>query len=143
MSRDAQTTPDIGLDTPLRLIDAARIAFPAGGMTVSGLRKERNRNRLVIEKIAGKEFTTLRNIAEMRVKCREARKEPDYGSSPKSETQTAKSSATPAGSLETERAKSALAALEQTAKGLSKPFPNTSPKNTRYRATADVIPLKS
>jgi integrase len=28
-------------------------------MTIAGLRRERDRNRLVIEKIAGKEFTTL------------------------------------------------------------------------------------
>src|SRR5258708_34010864 len=62
MSRGAQTPQaNIELDTPLRLVDAAQIAFPAGGMTVSGLRKERDRNRLVIEKIAGKELTTLRH----------------------------------------------------------------------------------
>jgi hypothetical protein len=37
-----------------------------GGMTVAGLRRERDRNRLVIEKIAGKEFTTLAHIERMR-----------------------------------------------------------------------------
>ena len=31
---------DIGLDTPLRLDVAARVAFPGGGMTASGLRRE-------------------------------------------------------------------------------------------------------
>ena len=30
----------IDLDTPLRLRDAVKIAFPFGGMTVSGLRRE-------------------------------------------------------------------------------------------------------
>ena len=34
-------------------------------------------------------------------------------------------------------------AAEQTAKALSRPSPNTSPKNTPSRATAVVIPLKS
>ena len=51
--------PEITPDTPLRLADAVKIAFPMGGMTVAGLRRERDRSRLIIEKIAGKEFTTL------------------------------------------------------------------------------------
>src|SRR5882762_3198415 len=62
---------DISANTPLRLADAIKFAFPMGGMTVSGLRRERNRNRLVIEKIAGKEFTTLAHIERMRQLCRD------------------------------------------------------------------------
>jgi hypothetical protein len=50
---------DIGLDTPLRLDVAARVAFPSGGMTASGLRREAARGRLQIERIAGKDYTTL------------------------------------------------------------------------------------
>ena len=53
-------TPDqpvIAPDTPLRLKVAAEIAFPCGGMTVSGLRREATRGRLVIEVIAGKQYT--------------------------------------------------------------------------------------
>src|SRR5262245_63982208 len=61
---------DIGPDTPLRLDMAARVAFPAGGMTASGLRREAARGRLTIERIAGKDFTTLSAIATMREKCR-------------------------------------------------------------------------
>jgi hypothetical protein len=49
--------PEITPNTPLRLADAVKIAFPMGGMTVASLRRERDRNRLVTEKIAGKEFT--------------------------------------------------------------------------------------
>jgi hypothetical protein len=45
----------IGPDTPLRLEDADRRAFPVGGITVSGLRKEAARGRLEIEVIAGKQ----------------------------------------------------------------------------------------
>ena len=60
-SRDTQICEaNVGPDTPLRLERAAQIAFPGGAMTASGLRKERDRDRLVVEKIAGKEFTTLR-----------------------------------------------------------------------------------
>jgi hypothetical protein len=144
MSRGTQITPaDIGPDTPLRLETAAQIAFPGGGMTVSGLRKERDRKRLVVEKIAGKEFTTLRNIERMREQCRAPQKVLASGSNPKSETLKESSSGGPRSSFETERAKSARAALEQTAKGLSKPSPSTSPKNTQSRGTANVILLKS
>jgi hypothetical protein len=39
--------PDgIDLDTPLRLNEAVKIAFPLGGMTVSGLRREIKRDAL-------------------------------------------------------------------------------------------------
>jgi hypothetical protein len=50
---------DIGDDTPLRLAEAAAIAFPTGSMTESGLRREAARGRLSVERIAGKDFTTL------------------------------------------------------------------------------------
>jgi hypothetical protein len=57
-------------DDPLRLEDAIKFGFPHGGMTVSGLRREATAGRLVIEKIANKQFTTLRAIEEMRKSCR-------------------------------------------------------------------------
>jgi len=57
-------------DDPLRLEEAIKFGFPHGGMTVSGLRREAVRGRLVIEKIANKDFTTLRAIEEMRKLCR-------------------------------------------------------------------------
>jgi integrase len=37
---------NVAHDAPLRLADAAKIAFPAGGMTASGLRREAARGRL-------------------------------------------------------------------------------------------------
>ena len=46
-------------DMPLRLAAAAALAFPDGSMTASGLRREAARGRLVIERIAGKDYTTL------------------------------------------------------------------------------------
>ena len=40
-------------DIPLRLADAVALAFPAGGMTVAGLRRERDAGRLAVSWIAG------------------------------------------------------------------------------------------
>ena len=57
-------------DTPLRLDVAAALAYPDGSMTASGLRKEAGRGRLVIERTAGKDYTTLAAIARMRELCR-------------------------------------------------------------------------
>jgi hypothetical protein len=53
-------------NTPLRLHDAVAAAFPHGGMTVSGLRREARRGRLVIEVVAGKQFVTLNEVERMR-----------------------------------------------------------------------------
>ena len=57
-------------NTPLRLKDAAAIAFPNGGITAASLRREAAKGRLVIERIAGKDFVTLAAIDEMRARCR-------------------------------------------------------------------------
>jgi hypothetical protein len=57
-------------DAPLRLDVAAALAYPDGSMTASGLRKEAKRGRLVMERTAGKDYTTLRNIEHMRKLCR-------------------------------------------------------------------------
>src|SRR5271165_4227029 len=69
-------------NTPLRLRIAAALAFPDGSMTPSGLRRESARGRLVIERIAGKDYTTLAAIEQMRLLCRVKVKEFDYGSDP-------------------------------------------------------------
>jgi len=57
-------------DAPLRLEIAAALAYPDGSMTASGLRNEARRGRLVVERTAGKDYTTLRNIEHMRGLCR-------------------------------------------------------------------------
>ena len=56
--------------TPLRLGVAATLAFPDGSMTASGLKREAARGRLVVERIAGKYYTSLANIERMRELCR-------------------------------------------------------------------------
>lgn len=61
---------EIGPDTPLRLARAAALAFPGGGMTDKGLRREHARGNLTVERIANKDYTTLAYIEEMRRLCR-------------------------------------------------------------------------
>jgi hypothetical protein len=104
--------PEITPDTPLRLADAAKIAFPMGGMTVAGLRRERNRNRLVVEKIAGKEFTTLAHIERMRELCRDEGRERDSSLKLPAETRAERSPTEQPGSSETMAGMSAQAALQ-------------------------------
>jgi hypothetical protein len=142
MSSGAQPA-QVNEDTPLRLEQAVKLAFPFGGMTVSGLRRERAKGNIGFERMANKDYVTLRAIKEMRDRCRDKQKEPGSGLNPKSETQRASSKGAHHGSFETERKKSALDALRETARGLSKPSRNISPENTKCRATADVIHLKS
>src|SRR3984957_14753589 len=80
MQRTVPSSQEINPDTPLRLSVAAALAFPDGSMTAFGLRRESARGRLVIERIAGKDYTTLANIERMRERCRVEAKVPDCGS---------------------------------------------------------------
>jgi hypothetical protein len=80
MRQSVPTRDEVRPDTPLRLSVAAALAFPDGSMTASGLRREGARGKLVIERIAGKDYTTLGNIERMRELCRVEVKVPDCGS---------------------------------------------------------------
>jgi hypothetical protein len=104
--------PEITPNTPLRLADAVKIAFPMGGMTVAGLRRERDRDRLVIEKIAGKEFTTLAHIERMRELCRGEAKVQGSSLRLPAETKAERLLTRQPGSSETTDATSAQAALQ-------------------------------
>jgi hypothetical protein len=126
---DVAITPD----TPLRLKDAVRIAFPYGGMTLSGLRREVGRGHLQIEMIAGKQFTTLRYIEQMRAKCRAELKEPVSIS-------VNAAGARPCGLSSTEKTKSALAAAQVIAEALKKPSPASSPRSTSQ--TGKIVTLQ-
>src|SRR5712675_1750024 len=112
MSMTDQELRKITPTTPFRLADAVKIAFPMGGMTVAGLRRERDRNRLIIEKIAGKEFTTLAHIERMRELCREEARGPDFSSRPLAETRAERSLTKQPGSSEITAGMSAQAALQ-------------------------------
>ena len=61
---------DVTDDMPLRLADAAALAFPHGGMTASGLRREAAKGRLAVSRIAGKDYTSLAAIRVMIERCR-------------------------------------------------------------------------
>jgi hypothetical protein len=130
---------NISLDTPLRLHDAVTLGFPAGGMTVSGLRREGRRGNLTIETIAGKQFTTLRAIEEMRQRCRDQAKDADSGSNRKHTTARASSSGAQTGSSKTDRVKSARAALEKTARELKERSLSISPASIESPESATVI----
>src|SRR5690348_11126010 len=80
---------DLADSVPLRLDAAAKVAFPDGSMTASGLRREAQRGRLVIERVAGKDYTTLAAIKDMRERCRVAPKVRAYGSGPVVSNETA------------------------------------------------------
>lgn len=66
-------------DTPLRLDIAAALKFPDGSIGASSLRKEAARGRLVIWRVAGKDFTSLRELNEMLERCRVQRAPPVSG----------------------------------------------------------------
>src|ERR1700730_13196139 len=144
MRKPLPSLDSIKLDTPLPLDVAVRIAFPHGGMTVSGLRRELKRKGLGPEMIARKQFTTLSAIEQMRKLCRADPTDLDCGSNRKKSTPTANASATRAGSSVTERSKAARASLEKTARELKPRSATTAPKSTANPpASAVVIPLRS
>jgi hypothetical protein len=104
MTRTLPTLDQIGPNTPLRLDVAAAIAYPDGSMTGKGLRKEAARGKLIIERTAGKLYTTLASIEKMREKCRLQVKDQDSGCArPAGEAMAAMPFDQPHGSSETER----------------------------------------
>jgi hypothetical protein len=113
---------DVGPATPLRLSVAAALAFPDGSMTASGLRREAARGRLVIERIAGKDYTTLNNIERMRELCRvEAKARDSILDSVEGETRS--------GSFSTTVERSAQARAREISARLKKRSPTTSGEN--------------
>lgn len=134
----------VGDDEPLRLDIAAKIAFPDGSMTGSGFRRENSRGRLVIERIAGKDYTTLANIKRMRELCRLHTKDQGSSCEGRVETNSAALPTRQCGSLEmVDTAKARDAALTIASK-LSNSSPTTSPGNVlpKPRRRVSVHPLK-
>src|ERR1700720_1584587 len=110
----AEIARQIGPNTPLRLDVAAALAYPDGSMTASGLRREAGRGRLVIERTAGKDYTTLAAIERMRGLCRVSREGPASISKPIAATPPATSHTPPSGKSATRDTARARAALKQT-----------------------------
>jgi hypothetical protein len=113
----------IGPNTPLRLSVAARLAYPDGSMTVSGLRVMIARGLLESELTANKVYVTLGDIEQMRAQCRENRKG-RVSTSGNAEGEDR------SGSSSTDQSKSALAAAQAIGAELRKPSPPTSAKST-------------
>jgi hypothetical protein len=123
--------------TMLRLVAAARIAFPDGSISVGAMRRLAADGLLTIYEIRGKQFTTLDNIEEMKIKCRVQAKDRDSSfSKPKA--------APECGISATGNKPTALDALKANAHKLIENLPNTSSASTiRKPAGAEVIPIKS
>jgi hypothetical protein len=121
----------------LRLEIAAQIAFPDGSMSVSAMRREAAAGHLTIYRIAGKDFTTLADIEEMKTRCRVQAKGHDS-------TFKGLKTDNRCGLSETGNEPSALDALKATAKLLKENLPPTSPASTTPKqAEAAVIPMPS
>lgn len=134
----------VGADTPLRLDVAAAVAFPDGTICVKSLRREASRGRLVIERVAGKDYTTLAHIQRMRELCRLAVKVQDSGSAPSGETAAAASPTPASGSSATAATRRARDAALAIAKGLSEGCKTTSRASTSTaRHKGNVVPIRS
>jgi hypothetical protein len=108
--------------TPLRLAKAAELAFPDGSMTKHGLRKEALKGNLIIERIAGKDYTTLAYIQEMRDRCRVAAQQKARGSTyapPGAAHELTGSSSTPSKDDATRRAQDAAKTIVEGLRNLS------------------------
>jgi len=122
---------EIEPDTPLRLKVAAKIAFPDGSMTDSGLRSEIAKGRLAVERIAGRQYVTLNAIKEMRALCREERKDRGFISE-------AAKAVRQSGSSSTAPLKSARDAASMIAERLKKPSNGISLKSTARNGTVEA-----
>jgi hypothetical protein len=112
-------------NTPLRLEEAVKIAFPNGGMKVAGLRRAIHNGTLSHEKMAGKYFVTLADIEEMRRLCRVEAKGLGSNFVPPGTIEPETSPTTQPGSSETAPSSSALDALNAKLKRLSEPSKTT------------------
>ena len=125
---------DITPDAPLRLSVAAQLAFPDESMSAGALRREAKRGRLRIERIAGRDYTTMRAIEEMRQLCHVHPK--DLASTDDGDT-----AGKPFGLSETANTRRAQGALKTTLKELKKRSKSISPASER--APAQVVQLRS
>jgi hypothetical protein len=60
------TLEEVTETTPLTLANAAEIAFPGGGITAWTLRRERDKGRLPVFRLGGRDYTTLKAIEDLK-----------------------------------------------------------------------------
>jgi hypothetical protein len=136
----------VGPDDPLRLNVAASLAYPDGSMTASGLRREASKGRLVIERSAGKDYTTLANIQHMREKCRVEAMVHDSGYNLPEKTGRGTSSNRPSGSSEKAQQSAALDAARAKLSKLQQHSATTStpsPQSDLATVTHPPLPLRT
>src|SRR5262249_51767494 len=133
MTKRRPNRSEIGATTPLRLALAAELAYPDGSMTASGLRREASRGRLVLERTAGKDYTTLAEIERMRELCRVEARGQDSGCAMPNTTKTETSLTPPYGSSRTVNTEKALDAALMIVNKLKSDSPNTSAASTLRR----------
>jgi hypothetical protein len=129
MTRASFTQAD-GERAPMRLLDAARAVMGDSAPSAAWLRKQAGEGRLVIWRIAGKDYTTELAVREMLDQC--ALKGQGSGSGQHT-TKPPQS-----GLSATEPGRSALDALRQSAKKLRESLANTSPQSTNPLASGGV-----
>src|SRR5439155_5628969 len=105
-ARKAELPVEAGDDSPLLLAVVAELAYPDGSMTVAGLRRLHASGKLAVERTNGRLYTTLRDIREMRKRCRDEGKAPGSTSERASGGSTATADRAP-GSSETARSSEA------------------------------------
>ena len=145
--RKAATVPDnVDPNHPIMLEAAARLAFPDGSMTVSGLRNEIRKGNLRASKLAGRMYVTLNDIQQMRERCKvgagnEARERISTSARQSGPVASGGGSSStphqPASALS-----EAQAHLQVIARRLKEPLESISPESTS-QVSAVVIPLKS
>ena len=144
--RKVSVPDNVDPNHPIMLEAAARLGFPDGSMTVSGLCNEIRKGNLHASKMAGRIYVTLNEIQQMRERCnigagdevRERNSTSANQSGPVAQGDGSSSTPHRPGSASSE----ALAHLQMIAQRLKKPLPDTSPESTSP-TSAVVIPLKS
>jgi hypothetical protein len=113
---NGENIPD---DAPLLLDVAAAIAFPDGSMTGKRLRREVDGGRLGHERFGRRIYTTLRDIKNMRARCRENPWESASGSESARGVPLSGSSSTDQTKLAQDAAKTTALALIASSKNTS------------------------
>jgi hypothetical protein len=143
MQKSLPSREQINSDAPLRLRVAAALAYPDGSMTASGLRREAARGRLVIERTAGKDYTTLANIDRMRGLCRVEAKGHACGLSQLGAIGKENSSAAPSTSSGMGRPSAALVSAKAKLNKLKGSLPSIKSPDTARHDSVTEIPAPS
>ena len=118
-------------DEPMTLKEIIAVFYPDGPLTVASLRSSIAAGRLTPSFVAGKHFITPAQLRELfrPQPCPDAPKVRASTSAPAGSIPVRANPSPTSTTLGTERLRSARAAAQSALARLSKPLPNTSPKN--------------